>query len=130
MKNIKQDCEDTLRPEYQRSDFGEMVKGKYAYAEFKFADIARAFVVCIGEDEGLSFTLHSQGDGHKSGDWTYEIDDADQITLRHWLSEFSSVEEPVSNPPYVVVTTPQERAELETLLRNHVRALKAKVAAL
>ena len=30
MKNIRQDLDDALRPEYKRSDFGEMVTGKYS----------------------------------------------------------------------------------------------------
>src|SRR4026208_570151 len=30
MKNIKTDSDDLLRAEYKRSDFGELVRGKYA----------------------------------------------------------------------------------------------------
>ena len=30
MKKIKSVIDDELRPEYKRSDFGEMVRGKYA----------------------------------------------------------------------------------------------------
>ena len=132
MKSIWQDFDD-LRPEYQRSDFGEMVRGKHALLELELAEFVRLWIACIGEDEGVTFTLQSQGNylaAHRSGHWTYEIDNANQITLRYWLSEFSSVEEPVSNPPYAIVSTPQERAELQDLLRKHVRELKARVAAL
>jgi hypothetical protein len=131
MKNLRHNVDD-LRPEYRRSDFGELTRGKYAYAEFEFADIARAFVVCIGEDEGLNFTSHSQLNpprGHKPGDWTYEIDHANQIRLQYWVSEFRSIEEVICDPP-ACVTTPQERTDLQNLLTAHFKALKAKVAAL
>ena len=130
MKNIKEDFEDTLRPEYSRSDFAGSVRGKYAYAEFEFADIAGAFLYCVAEDEGLKFTNHSQGDDRRHrrrGDWTYEIDDANQITLRYWLSESENIEEPMSNPPSV--NNPQLREELQQLLTTHIRALKTKVVA-
>lgn len=30
MKKIKEETTDELRPEYKRSDFGEIVRGKYA----------------------------------------------------------------------------------------------------
>ena len=30
MKKVKSEMADELRPEYKRSDFGEMVRGKYA----------------------------------------------------------------------------------------------------
>ena len=30
MKKVKSKIEDELRPEYKRSDFGEIVRGKYA----------------------------------------------------------------------------------------------------
>ena len=30
MKKVKADTADELRPEYKRSDFGELVRGKYA----------------------------------------------------------------------------------------------------
>jgi len=30
MKNVKSEITDELRPEYKRSDFGEIVRGKYA----------------------------------------------------------------------------------------------------
>lgn len=130
MKNIRQDFDDSLRPEYERSDFDEMVEGKYATAQVAFAELVRLLVACISEDEGLHFDHHSQGNyqaAHESGDWTYEIDNANQITLRYWLSEFSSIEESFSNPP--CVTTHQERAELQFLLEKHIRNIKMRVAA-
>ena len=30
MKKVEQNSEDDLRPEYKRSDFGDLVRGKYA----------------------------------------------------------------------------------------------------
>jgi len=30
MKKVKSEMADELRPEYKRSDFGEIVRGKYA----------------------------------------------------------------------------------------------------
>ena len=127
MKNIKQDF-DELRPEYRRSDFGEMVKGKYANTQVDFAELVRLLLVCIGEDEDLKFMHYSPGNhlaGHKQGNWTYEMDNANQITLRYWLSATGNIEEPISNSP--CVTTPQERTDLQNLLISHVRNLKGKV---
>ena len=83
MKNIKRDSDNSLRPEYRRSDFGEFVRGKYATTQVEFAELVRLLIACIGEDEGLEFTHHSIGNtraGHKFGDWTYEIDNANKIT--------------------------------------------------
>ena len=131
MKNIKQDSDNSLRPEYRRSDFGEMVKGKYAWTQLEFAELVRLLITCSGEDEDLKFTHYSTGNtlaGHRSGDWTYEIDNANQITLRYWLAEFRSIEEPISNP--AVVTNAQERTELQALILKHMRLLKTKVHAL
>lgn len=131
MKNIRHDQEDTLRAEYKRSDFGEMVRGKYALTQIEVAELVRLFLGCIGEDIGLNFVHYSHGNylaGHKLGDWTYELDNANQITLRYWLGEFKSIEESFSNPS--CVTTPQERAELHKLLFDHVQVLKTKVEAL
>ena len=128
MKNVRQDFDD-LRPEYQRSDFGEMVRGKYAVIDLELAEFARLLIPCIGEDEGLKFTKHSgttSPAGRKSGDWTYEVDAADQITLRYWLDEFTNIEEPISNSPHV--NNPQQRAELQALVEKHVRNLRARVA--
>ena len=131
MKNIKQDFADSLRREYSRSDFGEMARGKYATTQLEFSELVRLLLACIGEDIGLRFNHHCQGNSvanHKRGDWTYELDNANQITLRYWLSEFESIEEPVSNPPSV--TTPEERSTLQNLLLDHVRALKTRVETL
>ncbi len=128
MKNIRQDVDDSLRPEYRRSDFGEMVQGKYATNQLEFAELVRLLLACIGEDTGLKFNHHSPGNylaNQKRGDWTYEFDNANQITLRYWLSEFESIEVPILNPPSV--TTPQERSDLQNLLLTHVLALKNRV---
>ena len=131
MKNIKQNHDD-LRPEYTRSDFTNSVTGKHAFvfSQLEFAELVHLVVVCAGEDEGLTFIHHSRGNvlaGHCRGDWTHELDNANQITLRYWTSEFASIEEPVLNPP--CITTSQERQDLQNLLTTHIRALKAKVAA-
>jgi hypothetical protein len=128
MKNLRQDLADSLRPEYRRSDFGEMVRGKFELTQVEFAELVRLLITCIGEDEGLNFVHPSIGNqlaDHKVGDWTYEIDNANQITLRHWLNEFRSIEEPITNPP--CVTTPEERSDLQKLILHHVRTLKARV---
>lgn len=130
MKNIEADPEDTLRPEYKRSDFGEIIQGKYATTQVDFHQLTEALLACIGEDEGVKFMHHSTGNrlaNHKSGDWTYEIDNANRITLRYWLSEFGSLEEAISNPP--VVMTPRERTDLQQALFKGVTDLRAKVAA-
>lgn len=127
MKNVRQDLDDSLRPEYRRSDLGEMMKGKYAATEIEFAELVRLLIACAGEDEGLKFSHHPLGNPlaeHKR-DWTYEIDNSNQITLRYWLNEFRSIEEPISNPP--CVTTPEERSALQKLIYKHVRTLKARV---
>lgn len=131
MKNIRREVDDSLRPEYKRTDFGEMVRGKFAVTEIEFSELVHLILACIGEDEGLDFVHYSRGNtlaGHKLGDWTYEIDGANQITLRYWLNEIRSIEEPISNPP--CVTTPQERSDLQNLLLTHVRNLKLRVSAL
>ena len=131
MKNIRQDLGDSLRPEYKRSDFGKMVQGKYATTELQFAEAVRLLIACIGEDEGLEFIQHTAGNSHasrKRGDWTYEFDDAHQITLRYWISEFGSIEESVSNPHGV--NNAQERSALQQLLLKQLRTLKTRVDAL
>jgi hypothetical protein len=131
MKNINSDPEDSLRPEYKRSDFGELIRGKYATTQVDFHQLTGALLTCIGEDEGIKFMHHSIGNylaNHKSGDWTYEIDNANQITLRYWLSEFGSTEEAVPNPTSVM--TPKDRTELQNALLKGVTSLKTKVAAL
>ena len=131
MKNIKQDIGDSLRPEYQRSDFGEMVRGKYAKKQVDFAELVPLLLGCIGEDEGLTFMHYSPGKlaaNRQPGEWTYEIDEADQITLRYWCTEDQSHKEVIVNPPHV--TDSHGRSELQTLLQNHVRALKTRVETL
>jgi hypothetical protein len=128
MKNIKPNCGDSLRSEYRRSDFGEMVQGKYATTQLVFGELVRLLLTCIGEDEGLTFNRHSSGNllpGHNSGEWTYELDNANQITLRFWLNESASIEEPISNA--ACATNPQERSDLQDLLVRHVQALKSRV---
>lgn len=131
MKNIREEFEDSLRPEYTRSDFGQMVQGKYATTQVDFAELAGLLLTCIGEDENVTFTRHSAENslaGHIQGDWTYEIDNANQITLRYWINEFRSIDEQISNP--TSITTPRERSNLQKLLLAHVRNLKANVGAL
>jgi hypothetical protein len=131
MKNVRQDSSDSLRPEYKRSDFGEMVLGKHANTQIALRELVRLLLACIGEDAGLKFIHHSPDSPfpcHRLGDWTYEFDDASQITLRYWLSGSANVEEPISNPPYVA--NAQERSNLQNLLTEHVHALKSKVIAL
>ena len=129
MKKVDPDIEDWMRPEYNRSDLGELVRGKYANTQLEFSELVRLLLACIGEDEDIHFTHHSPGnslDKHQLGEWTYEIDNGNQITLRYWLGEFRSIEEAVTNSP--LVTNPNERTKLQNLLQEHVRALKAKVA--
>ena len=128
MKNIKPELDDWMRPEYKRSDFGEIVRGKYATAQVDFQQLTGALLTCIGEDESVAFK-HSTGNhlaNHQAGNWTYEIDNANQITLRYWLSEFGSIEETIANP--TSVTTPKDRAEFQDALLKGVLNLKAKVA--
>lgn len=131
MKNIKPDPEDTLRQDYSRSDFGEVVRGKYATTQVGFHQLTEALLTCIAEDESLTFEYHSAGNyfaKHAFGDLTYEIDNANQITLRYWLSEFGSLEEPLINPS--VIMNPKDRMELQNALLKGVTSLKAKAATL
>jgi len=131
MKNLRTNAGDSLRPEYRRSDFGEMVRGKYARTQVEFAELVQLFIACISEETGLKFVHYSPGNhlaGHNIGDWTYEFDNSNQITLRYWLNELSSIEESISNPP--CVTTTQERSDLYNLLFDHVQALRIRVDAL
>lgn len=128
MKNVRRDFGDSLRPEYRRSDFGELVQGQHATTPVEFAELVRLLLTCAGEDEGVNLVHHSIGNqlaAHRPGDWTYEIDNANQITFRYWVSEFRSIEEPISNPP--CITTPEERSDLQKLILQHLRTLKAKV---
>src|SRR5687768_516732 len=104
MKKISEELHDWLRPEYKGSDLGELVHGKFAATQVEFAELVKLTIACIGEDDGLHFEHHSRGNNrakHKAGDWTYEIDNGNQVTLRYWLNEFRSVEEPISNPPVI-----------------------------
>ena len=129
MKNIEADPEDTLRPEYQRSDFGEIIRGKYATTQVDFHQLTGALLACIGEDEGIQFIHHSIGNylaDHRNGEWTYEIDNANQITLRYWLDSQKNVSEMTSNPPCVM--TSKERAELKVALLKGVTNLKVKAS--
>lgn len=128
MKKISEEINDWLRPEYERTELGELVRGKYASTQVEFAELVHLMIACIGEDEGLRFERHSLGNNlakHRAGDWTYEIDNAHQVTLRYWINEFRSVEESVSNLP--VITHPRERTELQSTLRKHILLLKDKV---
>ena len=128
MKKIRSEMDDWLRPEYDRSDLGELVRGKYAATQLEFAELVALMIACIGEDNNIQFEHHSKGNylaRHKKGDWTCEIDNANQITLRYWLSEFTNIAEEVSNS--VSVMAAEEREELQKLLLHHVLALKAKV---
>ena len=125
MKNIKQDPDDSLRPEYSRSDFGEMIQGKYATAPIQFAELVRILLACIGEDEGLKFINQpeNQLSTHNSNSCTYTIDNANQVTLRFRVNA-ECIEERISTPCYI--TTPEERTKLQDQLLHHVRILKAK----
>ncbi|MEK6333713.1 MAG: hypothetical protein AABM67_02130 [Acidobacteriota bacterium] len=128
MRNIKPELEDWLRPEYKRSDLGELIRGKYAVTQVDFADLTELLLSCIGEDEGIKFLHHSIGNylaNHKSGEWTYEIDNANQITLRYWLDSLENVREELSNPP--CVTTAEDKEKLLSALVEGVRQLNAKV---
>jgi hypothetical protein len=128
MKKIKE-IDDWGRSEYERSDLGELVRGKYANTQLEFSQLVHLLLICIGEDEAIRFQHHSVGNymaQHRAGDWTYEIDKGNQITLRYWLSDRANVEELISNPP--VITKPAERAELQELLLNRVGALREKIA--
>jgi len=127
MKNIKTDLNDSLRPEYRRSDFGELVQGRYTGTQVPFAELVRLLLVCIGEDENVTFSHYSAGNllaGRKPGDWTYEIDSAHQITLRFWISEFENIEERITNLRCIM--TSQDRIELQGLLVKHVQKLKTR----
>ena len=128
MKNLKNHIDDSLRQEYRRSDFGELVKGKHALTQVQFAELVKLLLACVGEDENLTFSRHSVGNysaKHQQGDWTYEIDNSNQITLRYWLGEFENIDEGISNPPCIM--TAQQRTELKNLLVKHVQELKARV---
>jgi predicted RNase H-like HicB family nuclease len=58
---------DELRPEYQRSDFGEMVRGKYAHRIAQSRPDAQVAVTqppgVIGETMHLTFECEPEADG-------------------------------------------------------------------
>ena len=94
MKNIKSELDDSLRPEYRRSDFDELVRGKFGVSQVEFAELAALLLSCIGEDEGMKFihdSIRNRLADHSFGEWTYEIDNANQITLRYWLNAQSNI---------------------------------------
>lgn len=128
MKNIEVEPEiDELRPEYKRSDFEQFVRG--AVTEVQFAERVALLLACIGEDEGVKFTHHSVGNylaDQQSGDWTYEIDNGNQVTLRYWLDSLGSIQVNVTNPPTIM--TAEDNNSLLSALTTGVRTLKAKVA--
>jgi hypothetical protein len=126
MKDIKTDSKDSLRPEYKRSDFGELIRGKYATTQIDFHQLVEVLLSCIGEDVGVRFVHHSSGN-RPCGNWTYELDNGNQVTLRYWLSEFASLEETISNPSNVM--TPEERSELQEALEKGAISLITKVSA-
>jgi len=131
MKSVRPDLDDSLRAEYKRSDFDEFVSGKFGATQVEFAELVKLLLACVGEDQGIHFESHSVGNylaSHQPGDWTYEMDNGNQVTLRYWIGEFRSVEEPVSNSPCVL--TPQNREELLNLLDKHVRLLANRVSEL
>ncbi len=129
MKNIKPELDDSMRAEYKRSDFGEIVRGKYAATQVDFAELTALLLTVIGEDDGIKFTHQSIGNylaDHRAGEWTYGIDNSNQITLRYWLDSLKNVSEEISNPPCAM--TPKERSELQSALLEGVKKLKAKVS--
>jgi len=84
---------------------------------------------CIGEDDGIRFEAHSIGDyvaQHQPGDWNYEIDNGNQITLRYWLSGWDNIHEELSNPPSIM--NAEDNTKLQDALATGVRQLKARVA--
>jgi hypothetical protein len=131
MKKIRQDFEDTMRPEYKRSDFGDFERGRYATAEVEFSKLVEMFLACIGEDEGVSF-LHRTTSNDLllplTGKWTYEIDNANQVTLRYWVDQSRSLEE--SFTCQCCISTADERSELQILLEKHVQTLISRVKSL
>lgn len=128
MKKIRSETEDWLRPEYERADLGELVRGKDAITQVAFPELVALMIACIGEDNNIQFD-HSKRNHltrRNKGDWTYEIDNANQITLRYWLSDFKNIAEEISTP--TCISTPKEREEFQKLLLDHILILKAKVS--
>src|SRR5436189_4248285 len=109
MKKIKPEMDDWLRPEYKRSDFGEFARGKYANTKFEFPALVGLILSCVEERENIHFVPCASNciASHKLGEWTYEIDSANQITLRYWTDEFQSLYERGSN--LTSITTFEER---------------------
>ena len=128
MKNIEAESEvDELRPEYKRSVFKKFLHG--AVTQVEFAERVALMLACMGEDENIRFMHHSIGNylaKYQSGDWTYEIDNGHQITLRYWLHPEGNIEVNVTNPPCVV--TAEDNNNLIDALTTGVRILKKKVA--
>lgn len=58
MEKAKSELNDWGRPEYRRSDFGEIIRGKYATTQVDFHQLTGALLACIGEDEGIKFIHH------------------------------------------------------------------------
>ena len=127
MKNIKAESEvGELRPEYNGSDFGEFTRG--AVTQVEFAERVALLLACIGEDDRIKFTHHSIGNyraNQQSGDWTYEIDNGNQVTLRYWLDSLANIEVTIGNPPGIF--TAEDHNNLQTALADGVRALRSKV---
>jgi hypothetical protein len=130
MRNINSELEDSMRANYKRSDFGEIVRGKYATTQVDFSELTALLLAVIGEDDGIKFIHHSIGNSladHHPGDWTYEIDNANQVTLRYWLNSLGNISEEISTPPCVI--TPKERSELQNALLEGVSRLRTQVSA-
>lgn len=128
MKNLRPDFNDSLRPEYRRSDFGKMVRGGYAPTQVEFAELVSLLMACIGEDEGVTLTKQSINNSPGSqGDWTYEINEGNQITLRYWNTEFGSLQESITYP--TSISTYQQMSDLKTLIQEHFRSLQLKARA-
>ena len=129
MRKITSETDDWLRSEYRREDLGDFVQGKYPISEVEFAQLVALLMAMIGEDNDIQIEPLSKSNHlarRTEGDWTYELDHANQISLHYWQSEFTSIVEHISNPP--CVTTDLERQQLQRMLSHHVRALKAKVS--
>ena len=129
MKNIDLESQtDELRPQYERADFKEFVRG--AVTQVEFAERVALLMACIGEDEKIIFSYRSEGNySHQpeAGDWTYEIGHShNQITLRHWLGAWDNISVQLSNPPCIF--TVEDNNSLVNALTSGVRTLKAKVA--
>lgn len=129
MRNIKTEIEDSMRANYERSDLGEIVRGKYATTQVDFSELTALLLAVIGEDDGIKFIHQSVGNipaDHQLGDWTYEMDNANQITLRYWLNSLGNISEEISNPSCVM--TPKEKSELQNALSEGVSRLRVQVS--